>query len=82
MELRYIRQGQCNRCGQCCENEDCEYLEMNEKMATCKIYDSPDRPDRCKWFPEMPPIPRKFDKCSYYFIDTWEENRIVKHKVS
>ena len=82
MELRYKRQGECNRCGQCCVNENCEYLHFDNDITTCLIYDSEDRPERCKLFPEMPPIPKAFSKCSYWFEDTWEDNRIVKHKVS
>ena len=62
-------------------NENCEHFEVGEP-ATCKIYDSPDRPLRCKLFPEMPPIPREFEKCGYYFLDTWEDNRVVKYRVS
>lgn len=81
MLRRYIRKGKCNRCGQCCVNEDCEYLEMGE-IATCLIHNSPDRPNKCKWFPEMPPIPRAFKDCGFYFLDTWENNKIVKYKVS
>jgi len=73
MNLRYIRQGECNRCGQCCINEDCEYFEMGEP-ATCKIHDK-ECPPKCEWFPQAPPI--IFEKCSYYFLDTWEDNRVV-----
>ena len=80
MELRYERQGECNRCGECCVNEECEHLEIDEEteMATCRIYDSLDRPLRCKLFPDMPPIPKEFQNCSYYFLDTWEDDKIVK----
>jgi len=42
--------------------------------ATCKIHDK-ERPSKCGWFPEAPPI--IFEKCGYYFLDTWEDNRIV-----
>ena len=72
--MRYIRQGECNRCGQCCINEDCEHFVMGEP-ATCLIHDK-ERPPKCEWFPEAPPI--IFEKCGYYFLDTWEDNRIVK----
>ena len=71
--LRYIRQGKCNRCGWCCEQEDCEHLERGE-MATCKIYD--ERFERCWRYPEMPPI--MHEGCGYYFLDTWEDNKVVK----
>jgi len=71
---RYIRQGECIRCGQCCVNEDCEHFEMGVP-ATCKIHDG-ERPPRCEWFPEDPPI--VFEKCGYYFLDTWKEDRVVR----
>ncbi|MBU2052392.1 hypothetical protein KKH13_04280 [Patescibacteria group bacterium] len=78
---RYKRRGKCNRCGACCLVEDppCPYLKIKNGKATCLIFNSPDRPERCKWFPEMPPIPRQFKKCGYYFEDTWEDNKKVKH---
>ena len=72
-DLRYKRQGQCIRCGQCCVNEDCEYFMMGEP-AICLIHDK-ERPSKCEWFPEAPPI--IFEKWGYYFLDTWEDNRIV-----
>ena len=76
MELRYKRQGECNRCGDCCVNENCEHFEVGS-LATCKIYDSPDRPLKCRLFPEMPSLkPNK--RCGYYFLDTWEDNRRVE----
>jgi len=73
---RYIRQGECERCGQCCLNEDCEYFEMGDNgLATCLIHDQ-ERPSKCTLFPENPPI--IFKKCGYYFLDTWENNRIIR----
>jgi len=73
-KLRYERQGKCLRCGQCCERENCPHFETGEP-ATCLIYDK-ERPARCGLFPEMPPI--LFEKCGYYFLDIWEDNKIVK----
>ena len=73
--LRYELQWECKRCGECCLNEDCEHLEMGE-MATCKIHKSPDRPLKCGYFPDMPPI--VFKNCGYYFLDTWEDDRRVE----
>jgi hypothetical protein len=80
VKLRYIRKGKCKRCGTCCLDENCEYFELNKKtgIATCKIFNSSERPLRCKWFPQAPPI--LIEKCGYYFIDTWENNRVVKAK--
>ena len=70
---RYIRKGKCNRCGWCCLQEDCEHLEIGE-IATCKIYG--ERFERCSLYPEMPPIIH--EGCGYCFLDTWEDNKIVK----
>lgn len=76
MKLRYIRKGKCNRCGQCCVNEDCEYLKWEkDRTTTCLIFSEKDRPLKCKWFPQSPPI--IFENCGYYFLDTWENNRVV-----
>lgn len=75
---RYKRMGKCNRCGACCLVEDppCPHLAWEGKKAICKIFSKPERPLRCKLFPEMPPIP--FKSCGYYFLDKWENNKIVK----
>jgi len=73
MKLRYKRKGKCNRCGECCRNESCEHFE-DGTVAVCKIHNQK-RPMRCKWFPQAPPI--IFSGCGYYFLDTWENNRIV-----
>jgi len=75
---RYERKGNCNRCGVCCLNENCEHFEFNEEMgiATCKIYGSSNRPLMCLLFPDMPPI--LFEGCGYYFIDLWEDNREIR----
>ena len=78
--LRYKRKGRCLRCGSCCLCEDpaCEYLSFDDNVAVCLIYKQADRPLRCKLFPEMPPIPKEFKDCGFYFLDTWEDNKIVK----
>ena len=76
MDRRYIRKGKCNRCGWCCKHENCEYLRLKNGKATCLIHDDPKRSDKCKLFPEMPPI--LHNGCGYYFLDTWENNRIVR----
>lgn len=67
-EPRYILIGYCNRCGECCIGEDCEYLEMDNGMATCLIYKG--RYEKCRIFPANPPI--VYRKCSYRFYDKWE----------
>lgn len=72
---RYIRKGQCNRCGWCCEYHGCPHLQYDGGgKAVCPIYKN--RPKRCRVFPEAPPI--LHEGCGYYFIDTWDNNRIVK----
>ncbi len=73
-DRRYIRQGSCKRCGKCCLTTDCGYFEMGE-IANCKIHDK-ERPIDCELFPEAPPI--MFEDCGFYFLDTREDNRIVK----
>jgi len=77
---RYRRRGKCLRCGACCLNENCKHLVFDKKtgLATCKIFKSPKRPAKCKNFPAAPPI--IFETCGFYFLDTWENNRIVKPK--
>jgi len=72
---RYTRQGHCNRCGWCCEYHNCQDLIYKDGKAVCTVYDN--RPDRCRVFPEAPPI--LHEGCGFWFIDTWENNRIVKY---
>ena len=77
MKRRYILHGECNQCGDCCQNEDCEHLErISQGKWGCKIHNDPNRPLKCKLYPEMPPI--VFRRCSYYFRDTYENNRLVR----
>lgn len=74
--LRYKREGECARCGWCCEYRICEHLIYDEKeSAVCAIYG--EHPDACKLFPQAPPI--LTEKCGFYFLDTWEENKTVKY---
>lgn len=82
---RYIRQGECNHCGWCCmlENPPCPHLMMKNGKSYCKIWEGDQRKEigkeYCIHFPSLPPITH--DECGYYFIDTWEENKIVKRIV-
>jgi len=76
-KMRYELRGQCNRCGWCCDHEDCEHLVYEGKKATCLIHGNEERPLKCKIFPSAPPIIHK--ECGFYFLDTWENNRIVKY---
>ena len=73
---RYIRQGECKRCGFCClggdKNEPCEHLVWESKIAVCTIYGN--HPPACKSFPDAPPI--LTSKCGYYFIDGWTGKKL------
>jgi hypothetical protein len=71
---RYARQGQCNRCGWCCEYHGCKLVRYEDGKAVCSTYE--ERPPRCVVFPEAPPILNP--KCGYYFLDLWDNNRKVK----
>jgi len=68
---RYDVLGECNQCGACCENEDCEFFNEDK---TCAIYGKPERPLKCVLWPEMPPV--MFEKCGHSFYDKWED-RVV-----
>ena len=76
---RYERGGECRRCGACCAGEGCEHLLVGDDGATCAIVDSPDRPLKCRLFPAAPPI--VFRGCGYFFLDRWDDNRIVRGRV-
>ena len=73
---RYELRGECSRCGECCINENCDYLEMKNEIAICLIYK--DRFERCRLFPANPPI--MFKNCSYYFWDKWEKKAVKTGK--
>jgi len=75
IELRYKRRGECTRCGLCCANEDCKHLSWDGHKAVCLIHNQ-ERPQRCVLFPQAPPI--MIAECGFYFVDTWEEDRVVK----
>jgi len=69
---RYRRAGGCNKCGECCVEENCEHFEWVNGKGICKTH--PVKPEKCVLFPANPPI--VFKKCSYYFWDTWEKREI------
>ena len=71
---RYKRVGECSRCGDCCQGEDCEHLDVTHGVATCAIHGDK-RPDKCVLHPANPPI--MFERCTYRFWDTWE-GRYIK----
>lgn len=80
-DMRYLRKGNCKRCGFCClgggKNKPCTDLGWSGEMAICKIYG--DHPSACKSFPDAPPI--LTDKCGYYFIDQWSNKRLKAREV-
>lgn len=76
---RYERAGECARCGSCCLGENCEYLLVGDEGAICAIHDDPSRPEKCKTYPDNPPL--VFEKCGYHFRDLWEDGKIVRRKL-
>lgn len=72
---RYIRKGECKRCGWCCKYHNCDDLIFVDGLAICSIQET--KPMRCVVFPEAPPI--LHEGCGYHFLDTYENNRIVKY---
>lgn len=73
---RYLRKGNCAQCGWCCQQEECPHLTFVDGKYYCDIYYSDARPIRCKLFPEDPPI--RNEKCGYFWLDRWENDKIVK----
>ncbi len=65
-----LRQGECNRCGACCEILfKCPFLKKHrDGTTTCGIYE--DRPNQCRLFPiEKRDLEEVRGTCSYYFIE-------------
>ncbi len=65
-----LRQGECNRCGACCELVfKCPFLKKQSDGTTlCGIYEN--RPNQCRLFPtEQRDIQEVRGTCSYYFIE-------------
>ena len=81
---RYERAGECARCGWCCLQEDppCEYLKKEDDgKYTCMVFnDLTKRPLRCFVHPSSPPVP--ITECGYWFIDTRENNKVIKRIVN
>ncbi len=76
---RYERRGSCLRCGKCCIGEGCEHLIIGDGATTCAIHKDPSRPEKCVLFPALPPI--VFKGCGFYFLDLWDNGRIVRGMV-
>jgi hypothetical protein len=65
-----LRQGECNRCGACCEILfKCPFLKKHrDGTTTCGIYE--DRPNQCRLFPiEKRDLQDVRGTCSFYFIE-------------
>jgi len=65
-----LRQGECNRCGACCEILfKCPFLKKHrDGTTTCGIYE--DRPNQCRLFPiEKRDLEEVRGTCSFYFIE-------------
>lgn len=74
--LRYLRKGRCLQCGWCCQKEDCKELVFVDGKYYCEKFHSKDRPSKCAPFPQAPPLLNP--DCGYYFLDRWDNDRIVK----
>ena len=42
-KYKYIRTGECNRCGQCCIDKKCLHFVWVKGVATCLIYNKRDQ---------------------------------------
>jgi hypothetical protein len=65
-----LRQGECNRCGACCELLfKCPFLKKHEDgSSTCGIYEY--RPNNCRNFPIEPrDLLEVRGECSYTFLE-------------
>ncbi len=73
IEALTLRQGECNRCGACCEILfKCPFLKRQDDNSTaCGIYE--DRPNQCRLFPiDKRDLEEVRGTCSFYFIDKFE----------
>ena len=73
---RYLRKGKCNHCGWCCVQEGCKDLVYVDGKYLCGLFYSDKRPLKCKLYPDDPPV--KNPECGYYWLDRWENDKIVK----
>lgn len=73
---RYLRKGRCVRCGWCCLKEECAELMRLDDGYACGVFHSPDRPIKCKLYPDDPPVLNP--ACGYFWLDRWDGDKIVK----
>jgi hypothetical protein len=79
IESLALREGECNRCGACCEILfKCPFLKKHvDGTTTCGIYE--DRPNQCRLFPiTRRDLEEVRGTCSYSFI----EKRVNLEKAS
>lgn len=71
LEKTYARQGECNRCGECCKSCD-KYLGD----SVCAIQDN--KPQICRDFPRAKDFVDGYipEKCSYRFTKTGYESEV------
>src|ERR1043165_4874626 len=70
IEKLALRQGECNRCGACCEILfKCPFLKKHRDGTTsCGIYE--DRPSQCRLYPiDRRDLAEVRGSCSFYFIE-------------
>jgi hypothetical protein len=70
IEKLALRQGDCNRCGACCEILfKCPFLKKHgDGTSSCGIYE--DRPNQCRLFPiDKRDLREVKGTCSFYFIE-------------
>jgi hypothetical protein len=70
IEKLALRQGECNRCGACCEILfKCPFLKKHgDGTSSCGIYE--DRPNQCRLFPiDQRDLREVKGTCSFYFIE-------------
>jgi hypothetical protein len=67
-----MRQGECNRCGECCRILfRCPFLGKDAQGEnTCRIYEK--RFGACRLYPIQPADLREVKSCSYTFVQTEE----------
>lgn len=63
--MKYLRFGECKRCGFCCMNKKCEHFKWENGAAVCGLNGS--MPQECREYPAVPPI--LTENCGYRFVD-------------
>ena len=77
--FKYLRFGECKRCGFCCGQKRCPDFAWVDGVAVCKVYGNGDMPVACKLYPENPPI--LTDSCGYRFVDKLHRRKLEANQV-